>query len=76
MTLVRLNPTPNMNDAMEVLASLKSDLESGKVIAFFAAAVGAEDDTYAYVSSVKPVTQLRLIGAMSHALHMMHHDEV
>ena len=76
MTLVRLNPTPNMGDAMEVLESLKRDVESGKIVAFFAAAVGTEDDTYAYVSSVKPVTQLRLMGAMAHSLHMMHHDEV
>jgi hypothetical protein len=76
MKLLKMNSTSTTYDAIEVIEGLKKDILDGNVVAFFAAAVGKEDDTYAYVGSTKFISQLRLIGAMAHALHMLHHDEV
>jgi len=73
--VVTLKTAPNPNDALDVLEGLKKDILDGKVVAFFAAAVGNDDDTYAYISATKNVTQLKLIGAMSHALFMVHSGE-
>ena len=64
-----------MSAAAEVLHQLEVDLLDGKVVGFFIAAIGPEDDTYAYIGTSKPVSRLRMGGAMQHALHTFNHGE-
>jgi hypothetical protein len=75
MKVVKLDTSPSLDQAAEVLRQLENDLLDGKVVGFFVAAVGPDDMTYAYISSTKPVSRLRLGGAMQHALHMFNHGE-
>jgi hypothetical protein len=71
MNVVTLNPNPTMDDALAVLDALRRDVEGGKVVAFFVAGISPTDETIAYASAVKPVSRLRLQGAMGQALHDM-----
>jgi hypothetical protein len=76
MNVVRLNPTPTMQPSLEVIDALRRDVAEGRIVAFFVAGLDSEDTTIAYASSVRPVTRLRLQGAMGQALHLMQQGEV
>jgi hypothetical protein len=69
MKLVEFNANPSLEEALSALDGLRKDVESGKVVAFAVAAVSPEDATLWYCGSARPVSRLRLIGAMSNALH-------
>lgn len=71
MNVVKLNPAPTKDDALAVIDALRRDVDEGKVVAFFVAGVSPADETIVYASSVKPVSRLRLQGAMGQALHDM-----
>lgn len=72
MNVVKLNPTPTMDEALAVIDALRRNVEEGQVVAFFVAGVSPTDETIVYASAVKPVSRLRLQGAMGQALHDMH----
>lgn len=55
----------DVGDALSVLAQLKADIESGKVVAFVAAGVAPDDAAYAYASSTETVSRLRMLGSIS-----------
>ena len=59
----------SLDDPMDIIDRLRADVRSGKVIAFCIAAVTPEDDALAYASSSKPVTRLRMQGAIAQLLH-------
>lgn len=63
MNVVPLS-TPNLQVTLETVQKLKEDLESGRVVAFVCAAVTSDDSVLAYASSVRPVSRLRLQGAV------------
>lgn len=64
-----LAAAPKLTDAYEVLDQLRKDMESGKVVAFCAAAIGADDVAYAYASATRPVTRLRMQGGIAQLMH-------
>lgn len=76
MRVVKLNTNPTMQDALGVLDTLRKEVESGQVVAFFVAGVGPNDEAIAYTSAVRNVTRLRLQGAMAQALHNFMQGEV
>lgn len=59
-----------------MLDQVRIDIMVGKIDSFFLAGVASDDCVYAYVGSSKPVSRLRMEGAMSNALHMFQHGEV
>jgi hypothetical protein len=69
MKLVEFNANPSLEDALAAVDGLRKDVESGKVIAFAVAGVGPDDATLWYCGSARPVSRLRLIGAMTNALY-------
>ncbi len=71
MNIVKLNDKPTLEDALAVVDGLRQDLIDGKVIGFFCAGLDREDATIIYVSTVSPVSRLRMQGAMGQALHNM-----
>jgi hypothetical protein len=77
MKIVEFKPANTFAEAAEVLHKFETDLMDGKVAGFFIAALSADDEVTAYVSTTRPVTRLRMAGAMQHALHMFNHgDEI
>lgn len=62
MNVVKVNPNPTLQDALDVIDALRKDVVDGKVIGFFVAGLDAEDATIAYMATVRPVTRLRLQG--------------
>lgn len=69
MKLLTLPAQTNKKDALEVLESLKKAIEDGEIIAFGCVGISEDDNTSLWSSSVKPVSRLRMIGAMNHMLH-------
>lgn len=69
MNVIKLNQQPTLQDALAVLDALRADVVEGKVTGFLVAGVDDQDVTILYVSTTKPISRLRLQGAMSQALH-------
>lgn len=76
MKLVPLNHAPSLQEALEVVAELRKDLEEGRITCFVAAGVGDNDQTYAYTGVARRTARLHLIGAAAHMVHMLHHEEL
>jgi predicted nucleotide-binding protein len=74
MNIVKLDSAPNMQNALEIVDSLRSDVESGRVVAFAVVAIEPDDEVMAYTSSVRPVSVVRIMGAISHLLHKLHSE--
>lgn len=68
MKIVDFNASPSLEDALSALDAIRDDLKAGNIVAFAAAGVGSDDTSFWYCGSSRPVTRLRLIGAMSKAL--------
>lgn len=75
MKVVSFNQRPSLQDAYDVIDRLRADVTEGRITAFFVAALNDEDATIAYTSAVKPVSRLRMTGAMSNALHAFNQGE-
>jgi hypothetical protein len=69
MKLIHFDGTPTMRDALASIDALRKDVESGQVVCFIAVGVGSDDACVGYTGSSKPVSRLRLTGAMSNLLH-------
>lgn len=76
MKIINLCQTPTMQDALDTIDQLRKEVESGKLVSFFAAGVGDDDSSYAFIGSSRAVSRLRMIGAMTIALHMFLVGEV
>lgn len=75
MKVVDFNANPSLEDALSALDGLRKDLESGRIVAFATAGVGQDDACFWYCGSSRPVSRLRLIGAMSNALYHFNHGD-
>lgn len=75
MKVVEFNANPSLEDALSALDSLREDLKSGRIIAFAASGITADDENLWYSGSSRPVTRLRLIGSMSNALYHFNRGE-
>lgn len=64
---------PTLEDALCVVESLRKDIESGKVVAFAVVAIEQDDTALVYTGSTRPVTRLRMMGAISHMQHLYMH---
>jgi hypothetical protein len=69
LNVVSFNHRPSLQDALDVIDRLRADVQDGKIVAFFVAALDDSDASIAYCSSTKPVSRLRMSGAMVNALH-------
>lgn len=69
ITAIPLNNAPTKQDALDVVESLKQAIESGQLVAFAAVGIEENDNTSIWSSSTRPVSRLRMIGAMHHMLH-------
>jgi hypothetical protein len=67
--LVTLNRAPSIADALSAVDALRADLESGKAIAFVGVAITPDDTCMAYCGSVRPVSRLRMQGAIGQLDH-------
>lgn len=75
MHVIKLDADDSPEAALAVLKKLEEDLTSGKIVGFFAAGIGPNDETYAYTGSRRKVSRLRLGGAMQHALFAFNQGE-
>ena len=75
MKIIEINKQPSLKEAAEVLCQFENDLIDDKIAGFFIAAIGPDDSVYAYIGTTKPVSRLRLGGAMQHALHIFNHGD-
>jgi hypothetical protein len=62
-------PTSTKEDALAVIEDLRVAIESGEIIAFAAVGVEPDDCTRMWSTSTRPVTRLRMMGAMHNLLH-------
>lgn len=78
MKIVSFNRHPSLQDAIDaidVIDRLRTDVIEGRVIAFLVAGLNDDDATIAYSSATKPVSRLRMTGAMSNTLHAFNQGE-
>ena len=61
--------------ALGVIDTLRKDIEEGRIIGFHCTALEADDTVVVYTSTTRPITRLRMIGALSHGQHMYLHDK-
>lgn len=61
--------------ALEVLAKLREEIEAGRVVAFCAVAIEPGDETTRWQASTRPVTKLRMLGAVASLAHWIHEDD-
>lgn len=64
-----------VHTALGVLDDLREAVIAGRVVAFAAVGIEADDATRMWASSTADVSRLRVMGAMSHMLHMYSHGE-
>lgn len=62
-------PTSTKEDALAVIDDLRVAVESGEIIAFAAVGVEPDDCTKMWSTSTRPVTRLRMMGAIHNLLH-------
>lgn len=56
-------------DALAVLDSLKKCIEDGEIVGFACVGIEPDDVTRTWMATTRPVTNLRMIGAVYHMLH-------
>lgn len=76
MNVIALNRLPTLEDALGVIDQLRADTEEGKLVAFFAVGIADDDSTNVYVGTTRPISRLRVQGALTFALHSFQHGEV
>jgi len=69
ITPLRINRDPSREDALEAARSLVTALENGEIVAFAAVGIEADDCTRMWSGSSRPVTRLRMMGAMYNLLN-------
>lgn len=71
---VKIDRDPSREDALEAAKSLVVALEKGEIVAFAAVGIEADDCTRMWSGSSRPVTRLRLMGAMYNLLNHYTND--
>ena len=54
---------------LETLDLIRSDIESGDAVAFAGVTISPEDELTAWIGMSKPVSKLRITGAITALLH-------
>lgn len=62
-------PTDTKEEALQVIDGLRQAIESGEIVAFAAVGIEPSDCTRMWTSTTRPVTRLRMMGAMYNLLH-------
>ena len=75
MRVAEFNKNPTLEDALAAVDGLRKDIESGKVISFVAVGVGPDDSTTGYCGSSRPVSKLRVTGALFNTLRAFDNGE-
>jgi len=73
-TIHAITPALSTDEALAVIDDLRAKVESGQVIAFAAVGIEPGDETMTWQATTRPVTRLRVMGAMTHLLHSFMHD--
>lgn len=60
--------------ALEILDELRAKVESGEVIAFAAVGIEPDDVTSSWTATTRPVSRLRMIGAIGSLFHCFQAD--
>lgn len=68
MKIAQFNNNPTLEDALAAVDGLRKDIESGKIISFVAVGVSSDDATIGYCGSSRPVSKLRVTGALFNTL--------
>jgi len=61
-------PTDSKEEALNVIDGLRQAVEAGEIVAFATVGIEPDDCTRMWSSTVKPVTRLRMMGAMYNLL--------
>lgn len=70
MTNIRAIPLPTdtKEEALLVIDGLRQAIEEGEIVAFAAVGIEPDDCTRMWSATTKPVTRLRMMGAMFNLL--------
>lgn len=72
--LAHIDKNPTREQAIEAAKSLVAALESGEIVAFGAVGIEADDATKMWSGSSRPVTRLRMMGAIYNLLNHYTND--
>lgn len=64
MRVLSFTADPNREECLKAVDALREDLVLGRVIAFSAVAIAPNDEVLSYIGSSRPVTRLRMQGAI------------
>lgn len=74
LTLCRLpQEAATTEEALAVIDALREAVASGEIVAVAAVGIERDDVTRLWTTTTRPVTRLRIIGAMHHMLHTYSH---
>lgn len=62
-----LKPTPD--DLLATIDLIRSAIEAGEVVAFAGVTIAPDDEITAWTGETRPVTKLRVLGAIAGLLH-------
>lgn len=65
MKAVELNQTPTREHALQAVDGLRGKIERGEIVAFVAVGIMNDDTIEGFVGSSRPVSRLRLHGAIA-----------
>lgn len=74
-TIHAIKPATDTASALEVLDRLREQVLSGQVVAFAGVAIEPDDVTTRWQFTTRPVTKLRMLGAISSLQHWTHEDD-
>lgn len=64
-----------VHTALGILDDLRDAVREGRIVAFAAVGIEPDDTTRMWSSATADVSRLRVMGAMTHMLHMYSHGE-
>ena len=74
ITPVKIDRDPSREDALEAARLLVAALEKGEIVAVAAVGIEADDCTRMWSGSSRPVTRLRMMGAVYNLLNHYTND--
>ena len=64
----------NTKDALDVLDDLRVKVSAGEIIAFAIVGIEPDDTTRSWTSTTRPVSRLRMMGAIANLEQCFHND--
>lgn len=65
LKVVNIHGLPTKQAALDVVDSIRRDIETGEIVGFACVAVEPGDETRVYIGTSRPVTRLRMMGMLS-----------